>query len=89
MKQTHVAGGPPGVAQIDRPHSARAGHTGPRLGRVVAAVSRVGQLLLAALVVETLGVALFGVVVGTVVAVLEAAALLVGLRLASHAVKNE
>ena len=33
MKQTHVAGGPPGVAQIDRPHSARAGHTGPRLGR--------------------------------------------------------
>jgi hypothetical protein len=44
---------------------------------------------LAALVVETLGVALFGVVVGTVVAVLEAAALLVGLRLASHAVKNE
>jgi hypothetical protein len=89
MKQTHVAGGPPGVARIDRPHSAGAGHTGPRLGRVVAAVSRVGQLLLAALVVETLGVALFGVVVGTVVAVLEAAALLVGLRLASHAVKNE
>jgi len=89
MKQTHVAGGPLGVARIDRPHRARAGRTGPRLGGVVAVVSRVGQLLLAALVVETLGVALFGVVVGTVVAVLEAAALLVGLRLASHAVKNE
>jgi hypothetical protein len=80
MKQTHVAGGPLGVARIDRPHRAPGGHTGPRRGRVVAVLSRVGQPLLAALIVETLTVASFGVGLGTVVAALGAVALLVGLR---------
>jgi hypothetical protein len=69
---------PIGVARIDRPHRAPAGHAGPRLGRVVAAVSRVDQLLLVALTVETLAVASFAVGVGTIVAVLGAVALLVG-----------
>lgn len=89
MKETHVAGGPLGVARIDRPHRARPGHTGPRLGRVVAAVSRVGQLLLAALIVETVAVASFGAVVGTIVAVLAAVVLLVGLRIAPDAARKE
>lgn len=82
MKQTHVAGGPLVAAPIDRPHRAPAGHTGPRPGRVVAALGRVGQLLLAALIVETLAVASFGVRVGTVVAMLAAGVLLVALQFA-------
>ena len=83
MKQTHVAGGPLGVARVDRPHRAPPGHTGRRLGRVVAAVSRVSQLLLAAVIVETVAVASFGVEIGTIVAMLAAAVLLVALRVAS------
>jgi hypothetical protein len=52
-------------------------------------VGRVGQLLLAALIVETLAVASFGVGVGTVVAVLGGVALLVGLRVASGAASKD
>lgn len=89
VKQPHVAGGPLGVARIDRPHRARSGPTGPRLERVVAAVSRVGQLLLAALIVETVAVASFGVGLGTIVAVLLAVTLLVSLRIASNAARKE
>jgi hypothetical protein len=49
----------------------------------MAALTRFGQLLLAAAIVEGLAVASLGVAAGTAAAVLAAAALLVPLRIAS------
>jgi hypothetical protein len=89
MKQTHIAGGPLGVARIDRPHTAPTGDARPRAGKAVAAVSLAGRLLLGALIVETFAVASFGVAVGTTVAVLGAVILAVGLRVASDAARKE
>ena len=89
VKQTHVAGGPVGVARVDRPHRAPTGDARPRAGKVVAAVTLVGQLLLGALIIETLAVASFGVGVGTVVAVLGAVIISVGLRVGPGAARKE
>jgi len=84
MKQVQVSGGPLGVARANRPQRAPGGHVGPRLGTLVAASRPVGQMLLAALIVETIAVASFGVLAGTTIAVLAAAVLLASLRHASR-----
>lgn len=82
MKQVQVSGGPLGVARTNRPRRAPAVHARPRLGALVAVSRLVGQMLLAALIVETIAVASFGVLAGTTIALLAAAVLLVSSRLA-------
>jgi hypothetical protein len=82
MKQVQVSGGPLGVARADRPRRASGGRVGPRLGTLVAASRALGQMLLAALIVETIAVASFGVLAGTTIAVLAAVVLLASSRLA-------
>jgi hypothetical protein len=86
MKQVQVSGGPLGVARANPPQRAPGGHVGPRrLGTPVAASRPPGQMLLAALIVETITVASFGVLAGTTIAVLAAAVLFASSRLTSRA----
>ena len=82
MKQVQVWARPLGVARADRPRSASGGDVGPRHGTLVAASRALGQMLLAALIIETIAVASFGVLAGTTIAVLAAVVLLASSRLA-------
>jgi hypothetical protein len=73
MSQTHVAGGPLGVARVDRPRSGPRSHHPQRLiRRMLAAVGLVIRVLAGAAIVEAVAISSFGVLLGTLIAGLAA-----------------
>jgi hypothetical protein len=70
MNQTHVAGGPLGVARVDRPLSP--GAASSSIKAFLAAIALAVRVLAGAAIVEAIAVSSFGLVAGTAIAVLAA-----------------
>ena len=72
MNRPRVAGGPLGVARVDRPHRPRSSDASGTVKAVLAAIAVAMRVLAGAAIVEALAVASFGVVPGTAIAVVTA-----------------
>jgi hypothetical protein len=72
MNRTHVAGGPVGVARVDRPRKPRSTNTAGTTSAFLAAIGVAVRVLAGAAMVEAIAVSSFGLVAGTVIAVLVA-----------------
>jgi hypothetical protein len=69
MSQTHVAGGPLGVARVDRPRRApRSRHPQTLIRAVLAALGLVIRVLAATAIVAAVAIASFGLVLGILIA---------------------
>ena len=77
MNQTHVAGGPLGVARVDRTRRPRSPNVSRMVRAVLAAVAGAVRLLAGAVIVEAVAVSSFGPLPGTAMVVL--AAMVVGI----------
>jgi cytochrome c-type biogenesis protein CcmH/NrfG len=72
MNQTHIAGGPLGVARVDRPLKPRSGNASGTIRAFLTAIAFAVRVLAGAAIVEAIAVSSFGLVAGTVIAVLAA-----------------
>jgi hypothetical protein len=72
MNQTHVAGGPLGVAHVDRPLRPRSRDASDTIKAFLAAIAAVVRVLAGAAIVEAIAVSSFGLVAGTAIAVFAA-----------------
>jgi hypothetical protein len=70
MNQQHVAGGPLGVARVDRPPRPRSRDAAGTIKAFLAAIAVALRVLAGAAVVEAIAVSSFGLVAGTAIAVL-------------------
>jgi hypothetical protein len=77
MNQTHVAGGPLGVARVDRPPRPRSREAAGTIKAFLAAVAVAVRVLAGAAIVEAIAVSSLGLLAGTTTAVL--AALVMGI----------
>ena len=72
MNRPQVAGGPLGVARVDRPVKPRSRNTAGTIRALLAATAVALRVLAGAAIVEAIAVSSFGLVAGTVIAVLVA-----------------
>jgi hypothetical protein len=72
MNQTHLAGGPLGVARVDRPLRPRSRDASDTIKAFLAAIAAVVRVLAGAAIVEAIAVSSFGLVAGTAIAVFAA-----------------
>jgi hypothetical protein len=72
MNRTLVAGGPLGVARVDRPRKPRSRNTAGTIRAFLAATAVAVRVLAGAAIVEAIAVSSFGLVAGTAIAVLVA-----------------
>ena len=72
MNRPQVAGGPLGVARVDRPVKPRSRNTAGTMRALLAATAVALRVLAGAAIVEAIAVSSFGLVAGTVIAVLVA-----------------
>jgi hypothetical protein len=77
MQQTHIAGGPLGVARTDQPRRPLSRNASGTVKAVLAAIGVAVRVLAGAAIVEAVAVSSFGLVAGTATAVL--AALVMGI----------
>jgi hypothetical protein len=77
MNQTHVAGGPLGVARVDRPPRPRSRDAAGTIKAFLAAIAVALRVLAGVAIVEAIAVSSFGLIAGTASAVL--AALVMGM----------
>jgi hypothetical protein len=72
MNQTHVAGGPLGVARVDRPPRPRPRDAAGTIKAFLAAIAVAVRVLAGVAIVEAIAVSSFGLIAGTAIAVLAA-----------------
>ena len=72
MKQAQVAGGPLGVARVDRPLRPRSRNASGTIKAFLAGIAVAVRVLAGSAIVEAIAVSSFGLVAGTAIAVLAA-----------------
>jgi hypothetical protein len=87
MDQTHIAGGPLGVARTDRPRRPQSRNAPDTIKALLAAIAVAVRVLVGAAIVEAVAVSSFGLVAGTAIAVL--AALVMGIAYLALGRKRE